>query len=119
MRIKEMMGALNKFKTSLPAEFDAVKANGPVTGTDEYNRVAKDDTTKLRDQLKALTNEASRGDEFAGIVNQVSDNVNLMVDTVQTVARQAEGITCEMQSASDALAKLAQDVQTVLRKFKF
>ena len=73
-----------------------------------------------------------------------------MAETVQTVARQAEGITGEMHeidagarrvvdemqsvsaateeqsasaeeiaSASDALAKLAQDVQTVLRKFKF
>ena len=30
-----------------------------------------------------------RADEIAGIVNQVSDNVNQMAETVQTVAHQA------------------------------
>ncbi len=69
-KVKEMMGTWNKFKTSLPAVIDAVKADGSAAGTAEYNRAAKDDTTKLRDQLKALTKDAVEEAAAVNAANQ-------------------------------------------------
>ncbi|MCR5176504.1 MAG: methyl-accepting chemotaxis protein [Anaerovibrio sp.] len=68
-KLEEVKKSWGKFKVSLPAVIKAVKAGGSQAGTDEYNRAGKHDTVVLRDQLKALCNDAI---EEAAAVNEAN-----------------------------------------------
>ena len=85
-KVKEMMASWNKFKTSLPAVIDADKAGGSEAGTAEYNRAAKDDTTKLRDQLKALTKNAVEEAAAVNAANQEASASSTRTMVISIVA---------------------------------
>ena len=55
-------------------------------------------------------------------MHEIDAGARRVADEMQSVSAATEEQSAsaeEIASASDALAKLAQDVQTVLRKFKF
>lgn len=83
--LDEMLGHWDSFKKSMPAVMTAVQQGGAQAGIDEYNRKGKDDTVKLRDSLKTLTNITTEKAKTANEAAAESGRSSMKVMLVTTI----------------------------------
>ncbi len=83
--LDEMLGYWDSFKKSMPAVMTAVQQGGTQAGIDEYNRKAKDDTVKLRDSLKSLTNITKEEAKATNEAAAESGRSSMMVMLITTI----------------------------------
>lgn len=83
--LDEMLGYWDSFKKSMPAVMTAVQQGGTQAGIDEYNRKGKDDTAKLRDSLKSLTNITKEEAKATNEAAAESGRSSMMVMLITTI----------------------------------
>lgn len=83
--LDEMLGYWDSFKKSMPAVMTAVQQGGTQAGIDEYNRKGKDDTVKLRDSLKSLTNITQEEAKATNEAAAESGRSSMMVMLITTI----------------------------------
>ena len=83
--LDEMLGYWDSFKKSMPAVMTAVQQGGTQAGIDEYNRKGKDDTVKLRDSLKNLTNITKEEAKATNEAAAESGRSSMMVMLITTI----------------------------------
>ncbi len=83
--LDEMLSHWDSFKKSMPAVMAAVQQGGAQAGIDEYNRKGKDDTVKLRDSLKNLTNITKEEAKATNEAAAESGRSSMMVMLITTI----------------------------------